>query len=44
MVVAVALQALVPAVVSALYVKPNEISLQRPYIQRHIQARARRLG
>jgi hypothetical protein len=37
-VVAVVLQALVPAAVSALYVRPNEISLQRPYIQRHIQA------
>jgi len=37
-VLAVVLQALVPAAVSALYVRPNEISLQRPYIQRHIQA------
>jgi uncharacterized membrane protein (UPF0182 family) len=37
-VVAMVLQALVPAAVSALYVRPNEISLQRPYIQRHIQA------
>jgi uncharacterized membrane protein (UPF0182 family) len=27
-----------PAAVSALYVKPNEISLERPYIQRHIEA------
>lgn len=27
-----------PAAVSALYVKPNEISLERPYIQSHIQA------
>jgi len=28
----------VPALVSAVYVKPNEISIQRPYIQKHIQA------
>src|SRR5450432_4045407 len=28
----------VPAAVSALYVRPNEISLQRPYIQSHIHA------
>jgi uncharacterized membrane protein (UPF0182 family) len=28
----------VPAVVSTLYVKPNEISLERPYIQTHIHA------
>jgi len=27
-----------PAAVSALYVRPNEISLQRPYIQSHIHA------
>jgi uncharacterized protein len=27
-----------PAVVSTLYVKPNEISLERPYIQTHIHA------
>jgi hypothetical protein len=29
---------LVPAAVSALYVKPNEISLERPYIRTHIHA------
>jgi uncharacterized membrane protein (UPF0182 family) len=29
---------LVPRAVSALYVRPNEISLQRPYIQQHIHA------
>ena len=29
---------LVPPAVSALYVRPNEISLQRPYIQTHIHA------
>ena len=28
----------VPAAVSALYVRPNEISLERPYIQTHIHA------
>jgi uncharacterized membrane protein (UPF0182 family) len=29
---------LAPRAVSALYVRPNEISLQRPYIQQHIHA------
>jgi uncharacterized membrane protein (UPF0182 family) len=29
---------IVPAAVSALYVRPNEISLERPYIQQHIHA------
>jgi uncharacterized membrane protein (UPF0182 family) len=29
---------LVPRAVSALYVRPNEISIQRPYIQEHIHA------
>jgi len=28
----------VPAAVSALYVRPNEISLQRPYVETHIHA------
>jgi hypothetical protein len=28
----------VPGIVSALYVKPNEISLERPYVQAHIHA------
>ena len=28
----------VPGIVSTLYVKPNEISLERPYIQTHIHA------
>ncbi len=27
-----------PALVSAIYVRPNEISIERPYIQTHIQA------
>jgi len=29
---------LVPGIAGALYVKPNEISLERPYIQTHIEA------
>src|ERR1019366_6857852 len=29
---------IVPPAVSALYVRPNEISLQRPYIETHIHA------
>lgn len=33
-----ALQIIVPAAVSALYVRPNEISIQRPYIEKHIEA------
>jgi uncharacterized membrane protein (UPF0182 family) len=33
-----ALMLIVPAVAGALYVKPNEISLERPYIQTHIEA------
>jgi uncharacterized protein len=32
------LQILLPTAVSAIYVRPNEISIERPYIQRHIQA------
>ena len=32
------LQIALPAAVSAIYVRPNEISIERPYIQRHIQA------
>jgi uncharacterized protein len=35
---ALILRAIVPAAVSAAYVRPNEISLERPYIQRHIEA------
>lgn len=34
----VLLRGVVPPIVSAAYVKPNEISLQAPYIQHHIQA------
>jgi hypothetical protein len=32
------LQLILPAVVSAVYVRPNEISIERPYIERHIEA------
>ncbi|MBL8228790.1 MAG: UPF0182 family protein [Bryobacterales bacterium] len=32
------LTAVLPALVQAVYVRPNEISIQRPYIERHIQA------
>lgn len=32
------LQLAIPRLVSAVYVRPNEISLQKPYIQRHIEA------
>jgi uncharacterized membrane protein (UPF0182 family) len=32
------IKAVVPGVVNSFFVKPNEISMQRPYIQRHIQA------
>src|SRR3954452_11396615 len=38
MAVALFVSSLVPRAVSALYVRPNEITLQRPYIQQHIQA------
>ncbi len=33
-----ALRAVVPSVVAAAYVRPNEISLEKPFIDRHIQA------
>jgi uncharacterized membrane protein (UPF0182 family) len=33
-----ALVIIVPLIASALYVRPNEISLERPYIQAHIEA------
>lgn len=33
-----ALLAIVPPLVNALYVRPNEITIQKPYIQRHIEA------
>ena len=31
-------QALVPPIVNSLYVKPNEISLQKPYVAHHMEA------
>lgn len=37
-VVAIVLRALLPPVVSALYVRPNELALQKPYIEQHIKA------
>ena len=36
--VAFALLAIVPGIAGSFYVKPNEISLERPYIQSHIEA------
>jgi len=38
MALALVLDFAAPALVGALYVRPNEISLQRPYIQTHIHA------
>jgi uncharacterized membrane protein (UPF0182 family) len=38
MAVALVVQVVVPRVVAAAYVRPNEISLERPYIQTHIHA------
>jgi uncharacterized protein len=32
------LQVVVPAIVSGVYVKPNEISIEKPYIKEHINA------
>ena len=32
------LQLIVPLIVHAVYVRPNEISIERPYIERHIDA------
>ncbi len=32
------LKLLLPGIVRAVYVRPNEISIERPYIERHIQA------
>jgi uncharacterized membrane protein (UPF0182 family) len=37
-VVALLVRGIVPAVVEGVYVRPNEISIERPYIERHIQA------
>lgn len=38
------LLSVVPGAVNAVYVRPNEISLQRPYIERHIEATRRAYG
>ncbi|MBI4891507.1 MAG: UPF0182 family protein [Acidobacteria bacterium] len=35
---AMALAAILPGIVSAVYVRPSEITIQKPYIVRHIQA------
>jgi uncharacterized membrane protein (UPF0182 family) len=35
---ALILKAAVPAIISGVYVRPNEISIERPYVQTHIQA------
>lgn len=43
-VIAYAALAIVPGAVNAVYVRPNEISLQRPYIVRHIEATRRAYG
>lgn len=32
------LKAFVPGIISAVYVRPNEIAIERPYIKRHIEA------
>jgi uncharacterized membrane protein (UPF0182 family) len=41
---ALVIRGIVPAAVDALYVRPSEISIERPYIQRHIQATRRAYG
>ena len=38
MAIVLVLQFLVPRIVTAVYVRPNEIALERPYIARHIEA------
>ncbi|HVA93309.1 MAG TPA: UPF0182 family protein [Candidatus Dormibacteraeota bacterium] len=38
------LQLVVPALVAAVYVRPNEISIERPYIERHIEATTSAFG
>ena len=39
-----ALQLFLPAVIHSVYVRPNEISIERPYIERHIQATTAAFG
>src|SRR5580692_3688863 len=38
------LQLALPGIVHAVYVRPNEISIERPYIERHINATAMAFG
>lgn len=38
------LQLVLPGIVRAVYVRPNEISIERPYIERHIQATTAAFG
>ena len=38
LILVLAIKALAPGLVNSFFVKPNEISMQHPYIQRHIQA------
>jgi uncharacterized membrane protein (UPF0182 family) len=38
------LQVALPVIVHAVYVRPNEISIERPYIERHIQATSLAFG
>jgi uncharacterized membrane protein (UPF0182 family) len=38
LVAALILKAAVPAIVAGVYVRPNEISIEKPYVQRHIEA------
>jgi uncharacterized protein len=38
------LQAILPVVVHGIYVRPNEISIERPYIERHIEATSLAFG
>jgi uncharacterized membrane protein (UPF0182 family) len=43
-VVALIVKAAVPGAVRAIYVRPNEISIQRPYIEKHIHATRNAFG
>jgi hypothetical protein len=38
------LQVAVPGIIGIVYVRPNEISIERPYIERHIQASTSAFG
>lgn len=35
---AILLRTVIPPIIGAVYVRPNEISIERPYIQKHIEA------